>query len=460
MIKKHKRASLIKLYSYVKKHRRIEKERIFPHIFDQPYSSKKDALLRNELRLLNKELELFLVEYEWKKQLQLNSDQTQLSLIKIYLARKEYNLFEQLWRKLYKKAQKERLYTLKVELITLFFDYRLQRAEIDFDLYQEIKLLLEEALVATLAQMQENYKQLELKDAFIQRNLYALSGQTYHYQRIPSYYHTTQAIENDAVILYLEYSIQSYFSEGYEKIKLLQTAIAQSDSLSEHAKYQSLVTSPIMLKTSIGLEYFLLKEYQKADEIYTQVLAQEQLIPAQKKPGVYFNYVSNLIALGAYQRAIEWYESSSDDWKKIPQITYRIQYRLCWAYIMQKEFQKPLDLLLEHNIQQRPENDFIYARLLLTIIYHSNHQKELAEREVYNLMQNNRYKTPNEIFYADYSKLLYQHIQATNILDKKKRNTKLQQIQNTLDSIYYSNANTISTMFYEWLTQQNEQTKL
>lgn len=460
VIKKHKRTSLKKLFAYVKKNKEIQKETAFQKTFNQVYSSSKDALLRNELRLLNKEIELFLVEQEWKKQLQLNTDETQLSLLKIYLERNQFTLFEQGWKKLYKKAQQERLYSLKVTLISLFFDFQLKRAEIDFDLFKEIKVLLEEALLAVVAQMQEDYKHIQLKDAFIQRNLFALSGQAYVYRPISKHYSLHTHLENDAVICYLDYCIQSYFLEGYPKIEILQKAIEHAHAVEEFSKYQTFSMTPIMSKTSIGLEYYLLKEYHKADEIYTAVLEDEHLLPAKKRPAIYFNYIANLIALGAYQKAIDWYESSDEGWKKTPHIMYRLQYILCWAYIMLQEYEKPLELLLSHNIQQRPKNDYIYARILLVIIYYSDDQIELAEREVYNLIQNSRYKSPRETFYIDYSKLLYQHIQTTYILKVDKRNKKLQQIQENLDTIYHSGANYHSTMLYQWLSDKNNSSKL
>lgn len=459
VIKKHKRTSLKNLYFYLKKNKKIDKEAAFYSVFKTAYESQKDVLFRNELRLLNKELELFLVEIDWRKQLQ-NNHQTQLSLIKIYLEREEFNLFEQSWKKLYKKTKIECLYALKIELILLFFDYATLRMEISFELYQQLKNLLTEAMMATIAQMQEDYKQLELKDAFVQRNLYALSGQSYQPIPIPAHYSKKIALENDTIIEYLDYMIQSYFLEGYPKIELLKKAFNISDGLFQHKKHKTLAVNRLINQMSIGLEYFLLKEYQKADEIYTVVLAQNKLLPSQKKPGIYFNYVTNLICLGAYQRAIDWYESSDEYWKKIPTIAYRIQYLLCWAYIMQKEYQKPLDLLLTHNIQQRPESDFIYARLLLTIVYYSNDQMELAEREVYNLIQNSRYKIFREEIHVQYSKFLYQHIRTINLLDAKQRNEKLSQIQNDLDKLYHNNNNMASTMLYQWLSKQNACNKI
>jgi hypothetical protein len=461
VINSHKRNSLKKLYLYLKKHQKVEKETAFVKVFNAPYTSKKDALLRNELRLLNKELELFMVEQAWKNELSINSNETQLSLIRIYLERSEFSLFEQTWRKLYKKAQGERLYSIKVELINLFFKYKTNYAEIDSDLYQDLKTLLEEALSATVAQMQVDYKELELKDAFIQRTLHAQTGRKYAYQKLPTYYQRGDKLENDDIVAFLDFRIQSYFLDGLEKVEILEKALACSTTLEErYPRHESLKESIVTTEITVALEFFLLEEYEKADKIYLQVLEKEVDFPLIKRSGIYFNYISNLICLEAYDRAIAFYEGNEAACIKTPKVQYRIQYMLCWAYIMRGEYDKPMKILMGHNIQERPENDFLYARLLLAILYYSMEQLELTEREVYNLIQNHRYKSLKEETFIDYSKLIYQHIQAIHILEADKRNNKLKETQRKLDLMYNANPNSASTMMYRWLTKQNERSML
>lgn len=455
VINSHKRNSLKKLYLYLKKHQKVEKETAFLKVFDTAYTSKKDALLRNELRLLNKELELFMVEQAWRNELSIHSNETQLSLLKIYLERKEFGLFEQTWRKLYKKAQRERLYSIKAVLINLFFKYKTSYSEVDAALYQDLKTLLEEALTATVAQMQVDYKELELKDAFIQRTLYGLTGQKYNYQKLTTYYHRENELENDDIVAFLDYRIQSYFLNGLEKIKSLQTALQHSSTLEEkYPKHESLKESIVITEITVALEFFILEEYEKADRLYLQVLERGFDFPDVKKAVLYFNYITNLIFLEAYDRAIHFYETNKEICTKA-KVFYRIQYMLCWAYIMQESYEKPMKMLLEYNIQQRPESDFVYARLLLTILYCSTQEMELAEREVYNLIQNYRYKTPKEETFIEYSKLIYQHIQANHILEIDKRKDKLKEIQHKLE-VMYANTNSASRMMYRWLTRQNE----
>jgi len=461
VINSHKRKSLKKLYLYLKKHQKIEKETAFLKIFDAPYTSKKDALLRNELRLLNKELELFMIKQEWKKNLNINSNENQLSLIKIYLERKEFGLFEQTWRKLYKKAQEQRLYSIKIELINLFFFYKKTAAEFDIGLYYELKELLEEALRCTVAQMQVDYKELELKDAFVQRNLYALTGQKYENKRVTTYYNRENNLGTDIIVEFLDYRIQSYFLSGIEKIDLLQKALQSAKLVEEeYPKYPSLNASAVTIEITIGLEYFLLNEYKKADVCYVRILDKVNVLSVPQRAAMYFNYISNLICLEAYDRAIEWYESSDNVWREAPQVVYRMHYIVCWAYIMQGKYEKPMAMLLEHNIQKRPENDFVYARLLLTILYYSTEQLELAEREAYNLVQNHRYKTPKEETYIEYSKLIYQHIQAIHVLEVDKKNDKLKVVQQNLDTMYHANISSASMMMYRWITTQNERAML
>lgn len=460
VINSHKRNSLKKLYLYLKKHQNIDKEKAFKKAFDVSYSPKKDALFRNELRLLNKELELFLLEEEWKKNLNLNSKESQLTLIKLYLERKEFPLFEQAWRKLYKKANEERLYTTKIELINLFFQYKTNYAEVDEELYQDLKILIEEAMRTTVAQMQIAYKKLELKDAFVQRTMYAQTGQKYEYQKAVSYYKRENELENDDMVAFLDFRIQSYFLNGMEKIKILQKALNCSKDLEiKYPKDKALKEAIVVTEMTVALEFFLLEQYQKADAHYLQLLERNFEFPVVKKAVIYFNYISNLICLEAYERSVTFYEENKEICSEA-KVFYRIRYMLCWAYIMRGEYKKPMNMLLEHNIQQRPENDFVYARILLIILYYSADEMELAEREAYNLIQNHRYKSPKEKTFIEYSKLIYQHIQAVHILEPKKRKEKLNKIQTQLNQMYEANQTSASTMMYRWLTKQNEERKL
>jgi hypothetical protein len=454
VIKIHKRARLVELYRYLNKHSTIDKEKLFAKVFGCQYHSKQDNLLRNELRLLNKEIELFLIDIEWLKEQHTHPERAQLLLLQSYFDREQTHLFEQQWRKLYKKAQQEQRYSLLIELLDLYFDYHVRYSNVEFDSYQQLATLIEEGLHACAAQLQEQTKYFELRYGFIQRNLWALQSGQYTMKKAPIFFDATAPLENEALVHFLADSNEgSYYTNGEEKIELLQKALAQSESLKNHPRYGELRERIQNLQASLALEYYILKRYEEADRIY-QTLVQSPIVGnIRTQIGITFNYFTNLLGLEAYERAVEWYQQQKELWANIEPIAYKGQYMVCWAYHQLGQHETALDLLVDHNIQERSEADFAYARLLLSITYHALQEQELAEREVYNLLQNTRYRTFKEHISVSYAKFIHQYFLAIHTLAPEKRNAKIEQTRQELEEMYRSNLSFSSTFLYRWLIQ-------
>ncbi len=457
VIKPHKRESLIKLYRYLKKHQELDKKELFVKVFGYKYDSKEDNLLRNELRLLNKELEQFFTDIQWQQQQQEDPDRAQLLLLQLYLDRQQAHLFEQQWRKLFKKAQEEQRYELKITLINSFFDYHTQYSNTEVDLYQQLETLLEEGLKSCTAQLQEQYKLFGLRYGFLQRNLWALNSGEYTIKEVPVHYQLLTPTENEALVTFYDLATQGcYYTTGKEKIERLQQALQQAATLQQSPRYDELKERIQNIRATLGLEYYILKRYQEADAIYRRLLEQPLLGTIRSRIGITFNYFTNLLGLEAHERAIDWYQQQETLWENIPPVYYKAQYMVCWAYHEQERYEEALALLLSHNIHQRSEAEFAYARIMLSITYSALEEHELAEREVYNLLQNIRYKTFKEHISIAYCKFIHQYYLALHSLDPDKRNTKLQQIRTDLEAMYRANLSFSSTFLYRWLVQHLE----
>lgn len=460
VIKNHKRKTLQKLYKALKKANNLDKEVLYKKVFGDPYTTKKDALLRNELRLLNNAIELFLVESKWREELEPKSVKFQLDLLAIYLQKKNFSLFEQLWRKLYKKVTTERLYSEKVRLVHLWLDYNLQKEEFDFEVYKELRKLLEVGLAATLSEHQEQFKKLEVKHAFVERVMRALNveyrpkGQPYHFDITPD-------LENKDITTYLNQVILNYSLDGKEKIAAGEKALEHTSAIYNYEKYAEFAESVLLLKGNIGLEYFLSKEYEKANQIYRSLLQESDKIPLNKRVAFFYNHFVNLICLGNYQQALEWRKENKSNWIQNPSIYYRVQFLSCWCYIFQEDYQTPMELLSSSDIYERPENDFMYAKTLLAIMHFHHGDFEFAERELYNLKQKNRYQRPMEEIYVHYARLFYRHLQALKELNPPKRNRRLDKLIEELDEFYISElGHTASVLYYKWYMRENQRARL
>ncbi len=454
VIKTHKRDRLIQLYQYLKKHKKLNKEKISIKIFGNKYDSKNDSLLRNELRLLNKELEFFFLEIQWLKEQQERPERAQFLLLQLYQERQQTHLYEQQWRKLYKKAQQEQRYGWKMQLVNSYFDFHTQHTNTEVGFYQELEAIIQEGLEACSAHSQEQHKRLERSFGFIQRNLWALNSGDYNIQQPPQFYKMLVPLENDSLIDFHAITIQaSYYSSGEEKLHLLQQALAQAAALKNYPRYEELGERIQNLQATLALEYYILKRYKEADSIYQELIKPPILGSIRSYIGITFNYFTNLLGLAAYERAIDWYQQQEQRWSTLSLIANKARYMVCWAYHETEQYEEALTLLLHHDIQERSEGEFAYARLLLSITYAALDEQELAEREVYNLLQNTRYKTFKENISIAYSKFIHQYFLALHTLDADKRNSKLEQIRTELEAMYQANLSFSSTFLYRWLVQ-------
>lgn len=457
VIKNHKRNSLKKLYQQTKKKTELAKEKLYEQVFGEAFSEKKDALLRNEYRLLNRELELFLMETQWKKEQQLQFYENQLLLLRLYLEREEAGLFEQTWRKLYKKASNERRYAIKIALLQLFFKHQSTGAVLLQDVYEELRNLLKEGLQIISMEAMEQYKQMELNYLFTERVLEAIDeGHSYDLPAtILSLNELEVPLENEDVVQCLDAMAKASISVGMERIILYEKALAHAAVLFEYEKYKPLAVKAVLAELTIGLEYFLLKEYDKADAVYTRALQKVNLLPKKSLGGIYYNYFSNLIFKGDYETALNWLNQTTLNWKEDPKTANRWQCLVAWTYILKGDYDTAFEVMQEP-IERSEVHVHAYGRIVLAIIYYLSGEVELAEREVYNMLQSYRYKgAPSEMLNA-WAQFFYKHLQYYHLVDQDKRHKKLKSLQEEQDHFYKENWRTASHLLFNWLKEQNQ----
>lgn len=449
----HKRNSLKKLYQCLKKQPTLSKQAIFVKTFGTPYHPDQDHRFRNELRLLNKVLETFLIQLQWKKDQ--TPDALDFLLLKAYLDRGQYELFEPAWRKLYKKAKQNALYELQAQLLEQYMHYKIQHQELSHTLFEQLFPKTEAALIAQEAYQAERLKQLETLHGFTQQNLYVIRSGQHQRQRYSSVFQQVAALPNNAWLHVLEASVQMYYCSGLAKIKLLQEALDTAATITDFPRYDPILVTK--LQSTLALEYFIEQDHEQADAIYTQLLQHPERLVPRNKPGLFFNYLSNLVNLERYQMVIDFYEQHQMVWEQGPIPVYRVHYFLCWAHMGLGHYEAAQEALLFHELQDRPRHEEFYARTLLSMVYHHLGASIMAERETYNLLQNHRYKlSPEETHYKHLCHI-HQFYGLMGQVADQKRQQKLEQLLEQSQALFDAQKAAASPLIHRWLHRQIQQ---
>lgn len=455
VIKNHKRKSLKKLYKALKKASIPEKEKLFEQVFEQAYEEKKDTVLRNELRLLSNAIELFLVQQQQLKTINLQHYATKFSLLQVYAERQEWGYFEQLWQKLYKTAVQEQQYQQQVELLQLWLEKKMLTGENDQAWFESLEHQIHQAQIALEAQFQEQFLRLQVKQGFVQRNRYALNPN--YTPQLPTLPNSSTPLPNQEALDYLQLVAEGYLLHGSAKIKQLEQALKHQPFLNQYQAYQDLSLDSIAVQANIAIEYFLQKDYATAHANYWALLPQLEALPAVKSIAILFNYLVNLICLGKYEQALEIYEKHQTAFAQNERFKYRVLYFKAWCHILLGDYEQGLDLVLQSQPQNRPHQDGIYGRMLLSILYSMLGELELAERELYNIKQKHHYSALEEPFFVGCATLFHKLTSLQYLPASKKRTQKVKQLQKEMQDNYGAGDNTTnSTLMLRWFEQVME----
>lgn len=452
----HKRTTLKKLYQCLKKQPQIHKEAAFVKTFGTAYDAKQDHLFRNELRLLNKALESFLIQVQWEQEQAAQPHQSEFLLLKVYLNRGQFDLFEPAWRKLYKKVEGAANYDLMVQLLEQYIYAQLQIQEVSYELFEQLHPQAETLLRLQEAHMAERFKKLEVLQGFIQQNLYVIRSGQYQRQRYVASFQQQTPLLNNTWLQVLEAAVQMYYLSGSAKIDLLTSALAQAELLENTPHYDPILIAK--LRSTLALEYFIDRQFEQADRIYSQLIQYPEHLASLNRPGLFFNYLSNLVNLERYEDAIRFYQAHQTIWETSAVPLYRVHYFLCWAYLGLGDYEAAQGALLLHDLQDRPRHEEFYARTLLSLVYYHLGELIMAERETYNLLQNYRYKLSPETTHYEQLCYIHQFYVLMGQLDDQKRQRKLEVFLQEVQAYFHDQQHAItSPLIQRWLQCQIKQ---
>lgn len=368
-----KNAQLLPIFSWLKKHEEYEKEILFEFVYKETYSTKKDYLLRNEIRNLN----TFLKEYIVRKEI-FNEKNDWLSkkiLLEYYLNSKQVKLFEEEWDEIYKKLNREENLQQYFELIQLKVTYHSNHKPVKENEYLPLVELLEEAktyMDNLSMQMQfEFYRHY----AFAHRVLYSIT----HIEREKQVQKVTYSGDIDN--LFKSTQLKHYLVQQYdihipfeEKIELFKKILL----LLEGKEIEQ-----IPIYNNLGVEYFIRGDFENAYKYYsiiTKIIKENDVQLNNRLLHPLLNYISSAVSIGKYDEAIQFYIENEKTLSTLTNIFHNIQRLIALAYLFSNKTKEAFDFMPQ-NINERGKHEYYYYRAVYTLGYLLDKDYDLAARE-------------------------------------------------------------------------------
>jgi hypothetical protein len=326
----------------------------------------QDSNWRNELRNYKNSL---LKAY-------LNSTVSSKDLKRNYLLNNQKNEY---WNKEYSLWRKH--YAVDEELLDAYFDVnQMSKVQKDKDLLAFVSELEHEFL--NIKQKQDIWRaEWERRLAYLNR-LIRIRDLERDKSRLPNHSKYKH---------YLELRREAFYSKGREEIMHLENALVLLDetdhpNLSKEKERRSLLNN-------LGVQYFLMEEYEKALNYYEELLQQTNM------PAIRLNYITCLLKLEKFETALDLLEGGFFDDLNEHQIDIKARTIKPMLYLFLKDL-KSAKLNLPHQVSFGINTDYLYARMVYMSYYLAKNDLEMLERECLNFK---RVARKSKKFHAHYN---------------------------------------------------------
>lgn len=385
--------------------KKIDKSYLFSFISKEKFTPKKDVKLRHFLRILNEEIEQFIILYSVENLIQKDVTKSIIPcilLLQFLQEKNAFSLFEKEWNKYYKKAQQKKYFKLEKELISLYHEYVTHSQEEKLKYYDKLTQLLKRGIECQQSEYLEELRGLEQKLGFI----YYTSMFTGQNIEIPPYQDLVQIneklLDND-FFKYHQLLAQSFHEKSHEKrIPIFKALLVSHDEVSKIRP--ELAINERDYNNWLGHCYYFKNEYETSATYFERCIKLMTLNPRWLRLEVVYNYISILTKLERFAAPIPIFEIYKKQIAKNERVRYRFGYIIAICLIFEGRANEAWSLLPK-DIHNRPQNDFYYTRFIMVMIYFEENNLELFEREVTNIYQTAHYKTPAEILWLDVSKV-------------------------------------------------------
>src|SRR5690606_24246407 len=330
-----------------------------------------------------------------------------------------------------------------MQLSKIYSEYRLKHAEINAAEIEMHLSLLNTQNEAIQLCFDEEFSETIIKQNFLIANMRAINAKVDENKKSLIKLPVKQLKQ---IIEYNHLKAKSYLIHGNEKINLL---LELSKLYEKTTFYRN--RSPHELSNifgNIGLEFFLQKNYTKANEYYKKAVE----IINEKTPNLslLYNYAINAMMLGKYKTNKNIYTNYKNEIEQSEKTKHRFRYFTAISYLFEKNHDKAFRLL-ENDLSKRPAHEYYYYRIVYAMVYFDSKEYLLAERELNNILQSIR---KNKKYFIEDKSLVMAFLQLVQIVvafsDNKLYQKKLSGISQKIDAMQKDKSN-FSVIIYQWL---------
>lgn len=371
----------------------LMKEILFKKTFGTDYSKDKDYLLRNEFRLLSKELGNFLAIEQTKKAIRDNPLQEKRLLVQSFIERNAFDLFDREWEKVVNEAKEQLELEVASDVQRMAVEHLVQHRQATVENYNQ--------LLALLSDHQQTLKQHFIhqhlfgkhRQAFAERTLQAIGSDVQISPLEPISLDPRSMDENDAFSNHLAVLTQSYQHNGLEKINLLKSAsdFVKNIAIKRFDQNGALAS----INAGIALEYFLLRQLEASLPYHQKALEFGSGLEGGKLISFVFNYLSTLIRLERHEQAIELITEYASVWKKLPRMRDRFMCLKAMCHVFEDD-PKAAENCIPEDRKAGGLDHYYYYRFIQIIVLFQKEKPELAMNEAENFEHTVRYNDKDE----------------------------------------------------------------
>lgn len=435
----------------------LEKEKLFELYYKENYNSKKDFLLRNELRKLNETLENF-VAFEYSKKEIEKDFYTKKRLLCLHLIKKqEFSLLDKELNIIFAKIDENEDYQFFSQFVNIWYLYKYQQQKYSLNYFDEIINFIKNNYYKWELEVAGKTKLIELYNTHVKRTKVQITGILDFDNEIEKIdfkntYNKTNYLN------YLRLKEKSYKTYGTEKIELLKETLNTLKKVKNNTINQN--SENFFILQMIGVEYMILKDYVNAQKFLKESIKIKMNINDMLFIKGLFNYISVEIFLKKYNLAIELYlenKKSIDDSEL--KYNYACTLSMCGILDNQIEFTETIHHVIPSKLSIKLH---LYSRLTESILYYLRNEIDLCLNELNNCAQTINYHKMHEITSTemDFIKFFKQFVNTQQINNtQKEKKSQLKNLSKNLQIFISEDSNKIqsnNSLHILWLVKNIE----
>lgn len=429
-----------------------EKERLFWLVFKKKHTKENDFLLRNEQRLLAKEIMRFLARKQSDQELK---NSPELEAYHYLMALKEHgemDLFISEWPKALKVAQQNHNHQIGHRILRSVIEHLAETSKATVPEFDEIQKLIDTAILELNSAYLLQFLRLKMKESFVQRTKQALGVDlTLPELELEKIEIDDPKISSNLSNFYLE-MCRSFRQAGPEKIDTLIRSIGLLEKVPKTALDRDSTIASI--NAGIALEYFLNGELHTSIQYHEQALENSTTLSDDRKASYLFNYISTLLRLERYSESIDLIRLYEGIWMKRPRLKHRFQCLLAMCLIFENRIEE-VESLIPEDRKDGGMDHYYYFRIIHTITLFLRDKPDLSLNELDNLEHTVRYNDSDRdtLSLIQGFRKLFNLICDSSSLSESEIRSAIDQL-NQVTAVASKSAKANHWLLYHWMNQR------